>query len=122
MPKILGMSAITLATHNMDRAVHFYSVLGFTIKYGGGDAAFTSFYFGDQFLNLTTQPSTKNWSWWGRMIFTVDDVDAFYANTVKQGFLPEAPPRDAEWGERYFHITDPDGHELSFSVFLESSY
>ena len=24
-------------------------------------------------------------------------------------------PRDAEWGERYFHITDPDGHELSFA-------
>ena len=26
-----------------------------------------------------------------------------------------APPRDAEWGERYFHILDPDGHELSFA-------
>ena len=24
-------------------------------------------------------------------------------------------PRDAEWGERYFHLTDPDGHELSFA-------
>ncbi|MHC4164482.1 MAG: VOC family protein, partial [Planctomycetota bacterium] len=27
----------------------------------------------------------------------------------------EAAPADAEWGERYFHITDPDGHELSFA-------
>src|SRR5438094_9365715 len=25
------------------------------------------------------------------------------------------PPRDAEWGERFFHVTDPDGHELSFA-------
>ena len=24
-------------------------------------------------------------------------------------------PRDATWGERYFHIVDPDGHELSFA-------
>jgi uncharacterized glyoxalase superfamily protein PhnB len=24
-------------------------------------------------------------------------------------------PRDAEWGERFFHLTDPDGHELSFA-------
>ena len=22
-------------------------------------------------------------------------------------------PRDAPWGERYFHMRDPDGHELS---------
>jgi uncharacterized glyoxalase superfamily protein PhnB len=24
-------------------------------------------------------------------------------------------PSDAPWGERYFHVTDPDGHELSFA-------
>jgi len=24
-------------------------------------------------------------------------------------------PRDAAWGERFFHVTDPDGHELSFA-------
>jgi uncharacterized glyoxalase superfamily protein PhnB len=30
------------------------------------------------------------------------------------GFVPEFEPRDAAWGERYFHLRDPDGHELSF--------
>jgi uncharacterized glyoxalase superfamily protein PhnB len=29
--------------------------------------------------------------------------------------LAPEEPRDAEWGERYFHLTDPDGHELSFA-------
>jgi hypothetical protein len=24
-------------------------------------------------------------------------------------------PQDASWGERYFHLPDPDGHELSFA-------
>jgi hypothetical protein len=28
---------------------------------------------------------------------------------------PDTAPRDAEWGERFFHLTDPDGHELSFA-------
>jgi uncharacterized glyoxalase superfamily protein PhnB len=28
---------------------------------------------------------------------------------------PNTGPRDATWGERYFHVTDPDGHELSFA-------
>src|ERR1700747_319778 len=30
------------------------------------------------------------------------------------GFGPERP-RDASWGERYFHMLHPDGHELSFA-------
>jgi hypothetical protein len=30
------------------------------------------------------------------------------------GLTPAAPPRDAEWGERYFHLNDPDEHEVSF--------
>jgi uncharacterized glyoxalase superfamily protein PhnB len=29
------------------------------------------------------------------------------------------PPRDAQWGERFFHVTDPDGHEISFAWPLE---
>jgi len=24
-------------------------------------------------------------------------------------------PHDGEWGERFFHLIDPDGHELSFA-------
>jgi hypothetical protein len=27
----------------------------------------------------------------------------------------EAPLRDADWGERFFHITDADDHELRFA-------
>ena len=34
---------------------------------------------------------------------------------IDSGLAPEAAPRDADWGERYFHLTDPDGHELSFA-------
>ena len=40
---IESISAITLATHDMARAVRFYRMLGFEVLYGGDDAAFTSF-------------------------------------------------------------------------------
>jgi hypothetical protein len=33
----------------------------------------------------------------------------------------QAARRDAEWGERFFHLVDPDGHELSFARPLRSS-
>jgi catechol 2,3-dioxygenase-like lactoylglutathione lyase family enzyme len=112
---IESISAITLATHNMSRAVRFYSMLGFEIIYGGEDAAFTSFRAGTSYLNLIVQPVERNWSWWGRVIFYHSDVDALHANVIAAGYAPDTAPRDAEWGERFFHLTDPDGHELSFA-------
>jgi len=45
---IESISAITLATHNMSRAVRFYRMLGFEIIHGGEEAAFTSFSGGNQ--------------------------------------------------------------------------
>jgi len=48
-------------------------------------------------------------------VFWVDDVDAMHRRALTAGFNPETSPADAPWGERYFHIHDPDGHELSFA-------
>jgi catechol 2,3-dioxygenase-like lactoylglutathione lyase family enzyme len=110
-----GISAITLATHNMARAVAFYEALGFVLKFGGPDADFTSFRAGTGYLNLVQMPAERTRSWWGRAIFYVDDVDAQHARAVSAGLAPAFSPRDAPWGERCFHIVDPDGHELSFA-------
>ena len=112
---IESISAITLATHDMARAVRFYRMLGFEIINGGDDATFTSFRGGRSYLNLIAQPAERKWSWWGRVIFYHSDVDALHARVVAAGCRPDTVPRDAEWGERFFHLTDPDGHELSFA-------
>jgi catechol 2,3-dioxygenase-like lactoylglutathione lyase family enzyme len=113
---IESISAITIATHDMARAIAFYRALGFDdIAYGGADAALTTFRVGSGYLNLIATPKEKQWSWWGRIIFHVADVDAVHAKALAAGFAPSTSPRDAEWGERYFHLTDPDGHELSFA-------
>ena len=117
-PEIESINAITLATHDMARAVAFYSALGFGLCYGGSEAGFTSFQAGSCYVNLTLQPPEKAWSWWGRVIFHVADVDALHRRALDEGLRPDTSPRDAEWGERYFHITDPDGHELSFAKLL----
>ncbi len=112
---IESISAATLAIHDMGRSVEFYTSLGFDLLYGGPDSTFSSFAIGDGYLNLIAQPAERQWSWWGRLIFHVSNVDAVYQQALRLGLTPEAPPRDAEWGERYFHLTDPDGHELSFA-------
>jgi catechol 2,3-dioxygenase-like lactoylglutathione lyase family enzyme len=112
---IKAISAITLATHDMARAVRFYRALGFETVYGGEDASFTSFKAGKGYLNLIAETEARRWTWWGRVIFHDSDVDGLYARAFAAGLHPDGPPRDAAWGERYFHLTDPDGHELSFA-------
>jgi catechol 2,3-dioxygenase-like lactoylglutathione lyase family enzyme len=113
-PLIQSISAVTLATHNMRKAVEFYEAAGLRLHYGGYEAAFSSFAVGSGYLNLILVPREQTWKWWGRLIFCVSDVDAMYAHLLEQGLLPSFPPRDADWGERYFHVTDFDGHEISF--------
>jgi catechol 2,3-dioxygenase-like lactoylglutathione lyase family enzyme len=111
-----GVSAVTLATHDMARAVAFYQALGFVLCYGGADADFTSLCAGQSYLNLIAQPAGRSWSWWGRIVFRVWDVDALYQQALAAGLRPDSVPRDAPWGERFFHLTDLDGHELSFAT------
>jgi catechol 2,3-dioxygenase-like lactoylglutathione lyase family enzyme len=108
------ISAVTLAVRDMARSVGFYRLLGLRLLYGGEGAPFTSFAAGEGFLNLIASPDFDG-RWWGRVILHVDDVDALHAAAVRAGLRPEAAPRDAPWGERFFHLRDPDGHELSFA-------
>jgi catechol 2,3-dioxygenase-like lactoylglutathione lyase family enzyme len=108
------ISAVTLATRDMKRSVRFYRALGFELRYGGEEASFTSLVAGPGYLNLVLS-AVAEVEWWGRVIFHVSDVDALYDRAVAAGMAAAAAPRDAEWGERYFHIVDPDGHELSFA-------
>ncbi len=115
MSEIRSINAVTFTTPDMARAVRFYEALGFSIAYGGETDAFTSFRVGEGSLNLARAGAKPPGTGGVRVIFYVDDVDAMYAHAVAQGLAPETSPRDAEWGERFFHLTDPDGHALSFA-------
>jgi catechol 2,3-dioxygenase-like lactoylglutathione lyase family enzyme len=109
------ISAVTLAVRDMARSVEFYRHhVGLRLLYGGASVSFTSFAVGDGYLNLALA-SDREWSWWGRVIFYVDNVDEMHRRLVDAGLTPTTAPEDAPWGERYFHINDPDGHELSFA-------
>jgi catechol 2,3-dioxygenase-like lactoylglutathione lyase family enzyme len=109
------ISAVTLGTTDMARSVKFYETLGFSVRAGGENADFTTFDLGRSALNLIAGEMCGRARWWGRVIFYVADVDALHALATMMALNPHAPPRDAPWGERYFHLSDPDGHELSFA-------
>ncbi len=109
------ISAVALVTGDMAGSVAFYKALGFEVTYGGAEAPFTSLLFGQCFVNLAFRDVQTPVPGWGRVIFHVPDVDAVYDLAMAHGFAVEAEPRDAPWGERYFHVLDPSGHQLSFA-------
>ena len=110
------INAVTLATTDMARAVAFYATLGLRLRYGGPDAEFSSFHVGTGYLNLQLDPAYEPPARaWGRVILWVDDVDAVHRRLRAAGCTTATEPTDAPWGERYFHVRDPDGHEVSIA-------
>jgi hypothetical protein len=56
----------------------------------------------------------------GRVIFHTEDVDRLYSyfrsnKTISNLITFENEPTNATSGERYFHIREPDGYQLSFA-------
>jgi catechol 2,3-dioxygenase-like lactoylglutathione lyase family enzyme len=126
--ELLRISAVTLLVKDMHKSYCFYSrVPGFHISY-----------FTDKFITFTLDRNHDRKTHlnlelkkrdeiqrvekihFGRIIFHVDNVDALHsyfkseANILKLITI-EKEPENAAWGERYFHIRDPDGYQISFA-------
>ena len=123
-PEFIGINAITLATTNMTASLGFYGALGLNCTYGcERNASWTTFGGPDRdptSFHVNLFPATGAGAaaprrGWGRVIFYVRSVDAVYALATKRGLVPEFAPRNADWGERYFQILDPSGHELAIA-------
>ncbi len=113
--KVERISAVTLKVSDMRASVRFYrDVLGLKVIFGGDEVSFSSLCMGDEERTILNLEQGSPVNGWGRVIFYVADVDACWTYLKGKGFEPERP-RDAAWGERYFHLPDPDGHELSFA-------
>ena len=122
MTGIHRIDAITLTTPDMAASIAFYLAVGFTISFGGDNSEFTTMSIepnGPHVNLISDHEAGRTLASWGRVIFHVDDVDNFHRRLVAAGFQPDTEPADASWGERYFAIHDPGGHDLSFATPLD---
>ena len=119
LAKLTAISAVTLRVKSMAKSLQFYrDILGLKLVYGGEDTSFSSLRVDESYLNL--QLSANAQTEWGRLILYSDDVDQMYEHLTSHGYhLPK--PENASWGERFFHVNDPDGHELSIAKRLSNS-
>lgn len=134
MSEVNRISAVTLIIKNMERSCNFYSnIPGFKLTFGGtSNDFFTTYQIGKYnsiaFLNLELKKlsdnddidQVNNSNNFGRIIFYTDDVDRLYTyfktnKSISNLIRLENEPVDAPWNERYFHIREPDGFQLSFA-------
>ncbi len=126
--KLNRISAVTLFVNDMNNSCGFYSrIPGFTLTYSSKN--FTTFTLGDNIgkqthlnLELANQDILfdNKLKDFGRIIFHADNVDALYCylnndDSFSKLIIIESKPENAKWGERYFHVRDPDGYQLSFA-------
>jgi catechol 2,3-dioxygenase-like lactoylglutathione lyase family enzyme len=107
------ISAVTVAVREMAQSVAFYEKLGLGVSYGGPRAPFTTMRAGQTVINLRQTPIGAGHSL-DRVIIRVRGVDALHRDLVGKGLRPTAP-QDADWGERYFEVPDPQGIVVSFA-------
>jgi catechol 2,3-dioxygenase-like lactoylglutathione lyase family enzyme len=128
MMNVYKISAVTILIKDMKRSCNFYSKIpGFKLIYGGSPCdTFTTYEIGTSvYLNLELfKMRTNNHEWdtrnTAKIILHTEDVDELYFyfknnKNISRLILFENEPTDASWGERYFHIRDPDGYLLSFA-------
>ena len=129
----------------MEKSCSLYSKIpGFRLTYGGEPSDhFTTFEIGKEskattYLNLELIEEEENdissdlykkanlggksqrSEDFGRVIFHTENVDELYSymkydEYVSKYIVFESEPTNAPWGERFFHIREPDGYQLSFA-------
>jgi len=133
--RVYKISAVTLSVKNMEKSCKFYSIIpGFKVAYGGSSSdSFTTFELGEgstykMYLNLEVKSNIDSTFRhhsdkmdFGRIIFYSEDVDKLYSRFTNDASISELvsfenEPLNASWGERFFHMRDPDGYQLSFAM------
>lgn len=129
LTEVYRISAVTLIIKNMETSCSFYSQIpGFKLVYGGSpNDTFATFEIGKhipkEYLNLELNAHYAG-KHFGRIIFHTEDVDKLYSymrsnHNVSNLISFEDEPKDASWGERFFHIREPDGYQLSFATTIK---
>jgi len=117
----------------MRKEWQFYSKIpGLILRYGGPDSSFTSFEMNDEvnnsksYINLEITNRLKFDTNFGRIIIYSKNVDNLYEyfkqdQEISRLIKLKNKPVDGAWGERYFHILDPEEYELSFAQLIDKN-
>jgi catechol 2,3-dioxygenase-like lactoylglutathione lyase family enzyme len=110
------LEGLTLHVADVERSREFYARIPGAVMEAHRPGEFALFRIGQARLGLLTRRFLRD----GGPGFHVEistaegGVDELYEEVRAAGIEPSGPPADRSWGERTFHVTDPDGNLLEF--------
>jgi catechol 2,3-dioxygenase-like lactoylglutathione lyase family enzyme len=147
--KVYRISAITLRVKDMEKSCTLYSKIpGFNLTYGGkpydrfttfeiGKGSKTAIYLNLELIEKEEEKDSSDFykksnlgrkmkgsEDFGRIIFHSENVDTLYSYLKQDEYISksvvfENKPTNAPWGERFFHIRELNGYQLSFAQPLQ---
>jgi lactoylglutathione lyase len=112
----LSLEGLTLHVADVERAREFYQRLPGAVLVDHRPGQFALLQIGKARLGLLTRRYLPA----GAPGFHLEistaaaAVDEAYERVRSAGIQPDGPPTDRGWGERTFHVTDPDGNQIEF--------
>jgi catechol 2,3-dioxygenase-like lactoylglutathione lyase family enzyme len=108
--------AIGLAVADMATSLAFYRRLGLDIPAEADHAPHAEAALpGGVRLMFDAQPDSAGPRTGPSLAFLCEhaaEVDNVYADLADAGYVTKQGPWDAEWGQRYAVLQDPDGHQI----------
>jgi catechol 2,3-dioxygenase-like lactoylglutathione lyase family enzyme len=123
------LDAIGFVVDDLDATLRFYRALGLTIPERRGGHVEATLPSGMRIMWDTRDVVTSFDAAWtppsgghrAALAFRCTDpneVDAVYAAMTAEGFIGHLAPWDAEWGQRYATLHDPDGNPVDLYAAL----
>jgi uncharacterized glyoxalase superfamily protein PhnB len=120
--KFHGSTSVSITVKEIEKSLAWYrDIIGFGIERAvdhEGKLVYVALKAGDVRISLNQDDGAKGWTrikglGFSINIWTTEDIDAI-ANRIKaSGGKLDSEPVDADWGARFFQLTDPDGFKLA---------
>jgi uncharacterized glyoxalase superfamily protein PhnB len=120
--KFHGSTSVSITVKDIQKSVAWYrDVVGFGIERAvehEGKLVYVALKAGDVRISLNLDDGAKGWDrikglGFSINFWTTEDIDAIATRIKASGGKLDSEPVDADWGARFFRLTDPDGFKLA---------
>lgn len=117
------LTGLTLHVDDVERSREFYLRIPGAVLVQHRPGEFALLRIGEEKLGLLAARALPEGSPGFHMEIssTLAGVDALYEQVRAAGIEPEGPPANRWWGERTFHVSDPDGNRIEFDSRLDGA-
>ncbi len=111
-----SLAGLTLHVDDVERSRDFYARIPGAVEEVHRPGEFALFRIGQARLGLLNRHFLRGAGPGFHVEISTagDAVDQLYEQVRAAGIEPTGPPANRAWGERTFHVEDPDGYLLEF--------